>query len=127
MENTKEVLNGNGNVASNIKIARLKTKVSFLRAVVYIILATLVLFTCLVVFWIHNYYYFTSPFETYYSKPPGTIVAYLYLSPQRGNYQVGEEFQIDVLINTAGSNVVASAAYISYDKKKTEALSIVVP
>lgn len=119
MENNNSVT-----VNSNRKIATLNKKISRLRSFIYILVAVFILFTCLSLLWIYNSYNTEVPFETYFSQAPQKPVAYLYLSPQTGNYKVGEEFTIDVLINTAGSNVVASAAYLSYDKKKIEALSI---
>lgn len=111
-------------VSNQKTISVLNQQVSHLRFFVYTLLATLILFTALAVFWIYNAQNTESPFETYYSSAPKKSVAYLYLSPAKGNYKVGEEFSVDVLINTVGSNVVASAAYLSYDKKKMEALSI---
>lgn len=104
-------------------ISLLKKKISHLRFFVYVFLATSVLMTCVSLLWIH--YTFTEPqFETYYSTPLQPPKALLYLSPQEGNYKVGDEFSIDVLVNTVGSNVVAVAAYLSYNKDQIEALSI---
>ena len=124
MENTNNISNAEANVPDTKKIAILNQQVSRLRSTIYIFVAILFLFGCLSSFWIYNYYNSEIPFETYFSEAPQKPVAYLYLSPQKGNYKIGEEFSIDVLINTAGSNVVASAAYLSFDKKKIEALSI---
>lgn len=101
----------------------LKSKVSVLRSVVYISLAVSFLVTCLFVFWIYQLYY-ASSVETYYSIAPKTPVAYLYLSPENGNYKIGQEFAVDVLLNTAGSSVNAASAFLSYDKTKMEVLSI---
>lgn len=123
MENTNNISNVNPEISEKKKIEVLNKKVSRLRAAIYIFVAILILFGCLSLFWIYNYYT-ESPFETYYSEAPQKPVAYLYLSPQQGNYKIGEEFTVDVLINTAGSNVVASAAHISYDKNRMEAISI---
>ena len=108
------------------KIVELNKKVSRLRATVYIAIAVLVLFACLSLFWINNYYDTGTQigFETYFSKAPQKPVAYLYLSPEQGNYKVGEKFIVDILVNTVGSNVNAIAAYLSYDKTKIEAESI---
>lgn len=102
----------------------LKRKVSRLRSAVYIFVATSIFVSCLALFWITSYYNTEAPFQTYFSQAPQKPVAYLYLSPKQGNYKVGDEFPLDVLINTAASNVVAAAAYLSYDKKSIEALSI---
>jgi len=109
--------------ADRQKIKILNKKISLLRTIVYISLAILVLVTCLIVYNAYQPVYET-PFETYFSTAPKKPVAYLYLSPKEGHYKVGDEFTVDVLINTVGSNVVASAAYLSYDKSKIEALSI---
>lgn len=120
MKNTNSVSSESSKISKNKKIGILNKKVSHLRSAVYISTAVL---TCLTLFWLYDYY--TEPsFETYFSEAPQKPVAYLYLSPPKGNYKIGEEFSIDVLINTVGSNVVVSAAYLSYDKKKMEALSI---
>jgi len=108
----------------NTTVGILNKKISHLRSAVYIFVAISILMTCLALFWIYNAYNTETPFETYYSVAPQKPIAYLYLSPQQGNYKAGDEFTVDVLINTAGSNVVASAAYLSYDKIKMEALSI---
>ncbi len=107
-------------------IRMLKSRVSYLRFFVYIFLVTSVLATCLFLLWIYNPYGIGSQyqFEAYYAEAPQRPVAYLYLSPPRGTYKINEEFTVDVLINTVGSNVVASAAYLSYDKKKIKALSV---
>jgi hypothetical protein len=123
MENTNNISNAEPNIPDKKKVAILNKQVSRLRAAIYIFTAVLILFACLASFWIYNYYT-VSPFETYFSEAPQKPIAYLYLSPQKGNYKIGEEFSMDVLINTAGSNVVASAAYLSYDKNKMEALSV---
>ncbi len=126
MENQNNTSKEKSILSDRVKIEILKSKVSHLRSVVYISLAVLTLLASLCLLWIYNSYdtEFPYQFETYYSEAPQRLVAYLYLTPPKGNYKVGEEFSIDVLINTVGSNVVASAAYLSYDKKKMEAVSI---
>jgi len=111
------------NPGDKTTVGILNKKISHLRSTVYIFVAISIFMSCLALFWIYNYYT-ESPFETYYSIAPQRPIAFLYLSPEKGNYKIGDEFSIDVLINTAGSNVVASAAYLSYDEKKMEALSI---
>lgn len=116
--------NNTTNTRNKRVINTFKKRISHLRFFIYTLAAVLILFTCLSLVWIYNSYDTESPFETYFSTAPQKPVAYLYLSPEKGNYKIGEEFIVDVLINTAGSNVVASAAHLSYDKKKIEALSV---
>jgi hypothetical protein len=122
MEDNKNNINAKKSNDKKI-VAVLQKKVSTLRTFVYIFLAISVLMTCLAVFWIYNSYS-ESLIETYYSTAPPKPVAYLYLSPLKGNYKIGEEFTINVLINTVGSNVNAVAAYLSYNKNKIKAISI---
>lgn len=123
MDNTNKNSNIEPNIPDKKKIAILNKQVSHLRAAIYIFVAALILFGCLSLFWIYNYYT-ESPFETFFSEAPQRPVAYLYLSPEQGNYKIGDEFAVDVLINTAGSDVNAASAFLSYDKTKMEALSI---
>jgi len=112
--------NGNG-----IKtVSALQKKISRLRVFVYLFLAISVLMTCVSLLWIYSAFIAESPFETYYSTAPTPAKALLYLSPKEGNYKVGDEFSVDILLNTAGSDVVVSAAHLSYNKSKMEALSI---
>lgn len=105
------------------KISALRKKVSHLRFFIYVLVATCVLVTSVSLLWIHSVYT-ESPFETYYSIAPKVPKALLYLSPREGNYNVGDEFPVDVLVNTLGSNVVVVAAYLSYNKNVLEAVSI---
>lgn len=124
MDDSNKNLGRNVDASARIKIEILKRKVGFLRTVVYISLSVLVLFASLSLFWIYNSYNTGVSYETYFSEAPQKPFAYLYLSPEKGNYKVGDEFTVDVLINTAGSDVNAASAYLSYDKTKMEALSI---
>ncbi len=87
-------------------------------------LTAAVLITCVVLLRIYTAYNQESPFETYYSFPTKPPKALLYLSPQEGHYKIGEEFSVNVLVNTMGNNVNAVAAYLSYNKEKLEAISI---
>lgn len=114
---------GTKNETSNKRIvSTLKNQISRLRVIVYIFMATSVLLTSLVVFWAY------SPdqdaLDAIYSEAPNPPRASLYLSPKEGHYNVGDEFSVDVLINTRGSNVVAVAAYLSYDKNLMKAESV---
>src|SRR4030042_1300705 len=104
----------------------LKSRVSYLRFFVYTFLAISILSTCLISLWIYHSYNTESQyqFETYYSEAPQKRVAYLYLSPQQGNFRVGTEFSVDILINTVGSNVNAVAGHLTYDKEVMEAIAI---
>lgn len=106
------------------KIAEiLNRKISYLRFFIYIFVAISFLTTALIILWLNNYYYDT-PMNSFYSKPSQPPKAFLYLSPERGQYNIGDEFNIDVLVNTAGSDVVATAAYISFNKNVMQVLSI---
>lgn len=115
--------NNQSNSENNQKIPLLKKKVSRLRAFVYLLLACLIFLTSVILLWIYNIYTETS-FETYFSIPPKQTKAYLYLSPREGNYKIGDEFPVDVLVNTVGSNIVVVSAHLSYNKNYLEALSI---
>lgn len=101
----------------------LKKKISHLRFFIYILVASLVLIASISLLWIYSFY-IELPFETYYSKPSPKPKALLYLSPKEGNYSKGEEFPVDILVNTMGNNVVVVAAYLSYNKNQLEAISI---
>ncbi len=103
-------------------ISLLKKRVGYLRVTVYLFVAISILLTSLILYW--QYTPSEESFETFYSKAPQPPRASLYLSPKEGNYSVDDEFSVDVLINTEGSNVVASAAYLSYNKEKMEAVEI---
>ena len=50
--------------------------------------------------------------------------AVLSVSPESGTYEVGEEFTVDVLVNTKGENVVAVGAYLNYDSTKFKLVNI---
>lgn len=97
-------------------------KLSNTRVVVYLFVAISFLMACLIVFWAKSPY--IEPLDTYHSKPPQAVKSYLYLSPNAGRYDIGDEFTVNVLINTAGSDVVATAAYLSFNKNAMQALSI---
>ncbi len=113
----------NDNNSDKKNIAQLlKQRISYLRFFVYVCVAISVLLTCLVVFWLSSSY--TEPLDIFYSTAPQPAKAFLFLSPGEGNYNVGDEFAIDVLVNTAGSNVVATAAYLSFNKDAMKVLSI---
>ncbi len=114
----------NNNRDNSKKISLLQRKISHLRFFVYVSVAAVVLITCVIFLWIYTTYTEVSPFEIYYSVAPKSPKALLYLSPKEGHYKVGEEFSVDVLVNTMGSNVVGVAAYLSYNKKNLKALSV---
>lgn len=101
----------------------LNKKISFLRFFIYLFVAFAFLTTSVifVVLKSTNYY---EPVDTFYSRAPESPVAFLYLSPKEGRYSVGDEFAVNVLINTAGSDVVATAAYLSFNKSAMQAISI---
>lgn len=123
MENTNNISNAETNIPDKKKIAILKKKISHLRTAIYIFVAISVLLTVLSLFWIYQSYEVPAV-DTYFSTAPQPPKAFLYIAPAQGNYKVGDKFAIDVLVNTAGSNVVAAAAYLSYDKKNMEVESI---
>lgn len=100
----------------------LKRRINFLRAVVLIILGSFIVLTILSVFMIFYYSDLSTVFLVMLS--PQGPKASLYLVPNVGKYKVGDEFNIDVLINTKGNDVVVSAAYLSYHKDKMSALEI---
>jgi hypothetical protein len=106
------------------RISLLQKKVSTLRFFVYVFLASSVFLTSVILLWIYSIYYTEPPLATYYSVAPKNKGAYLYLFPREGHYKVGDEFTVDVIVNTAGNNVNAVAAYLSYPKDKMETISI---
>jgi surface antigen len=48
----------------------------------------------------------------------------MWLSPNKGSYEVGNNFNVDILVNTGGEYVVVGAAYIKYNPKQFQANSI---
>ena len=100
----------------------LRRKISFWRGVIILFLASFFLLSILVSLLI--LYNVDIGVETFYMHAPKTPKASLYLSPREGRFKVGDDFIVNVLINTKGSNVVASAAYLSYNNTKMEAVSI---
>lgn len=105
------------------KISALRKKISHLSFFIYVLVAACVLITMVSLLWTYSVYT-EPPFETYYSTPPQSPKALLYLSPKEGNCKVGDEFSVDILLNTAGSDVVGVAAYLSYATKDMEVLSV---
>lgn len=103
-------------------VSALKNKISRLRVAVYIFMATSVLLTCLVVFWVYSLN--QDALDAFYSEATIPPSASLYLSPKEGHYSVGDEFSVDIMLNTRGSNVNAVAAYLSYNKSSIQAISI---
>lgn len=100
----------------------LNQKINFMRFIVYSFVAMSFMAAFLIIF-LSNFIYSESP-DTYYSKAPKSPKSFLYLSPKEGRYGIDEEFDVRVLINTAGSDVVATAAYLSFNKDAMQALSV---
>lgn len=50
--------------------------------------------------------------------------ATLSLSPDNNTYNVGDEFIVNVLLNTAGKNVVAVGVYLNYDPSQLQVINI---
>lgn len=50
--------------------------------------------------------------------------AILSLSPASGSYTVGDNFSVNVLVNTKGQNVVVVGAYLNYNPKQLEVVNI---
>jgi len=114
----------NESIVQNRRLVEvLMKKVNFLRAVIYILVAGLILVTILIV----SLSIFSPEVGNYFEdishslKPPQ---ASLYLSPNVANYKEGDEFNMDVMVNTNGNNVVVVAAYLSYNKEQLQAISI---
>lgn len=105
------------------KISVLRRKISHLRFFIYVFVAASVLMTSVALLWIYST--FSQPaFETYFSKPTSPTRALLYLSYRTGHYKVGDEFSVDILVNTKGNFVNVVAAYLIYSASKMEAVSI---
>ena len=105
------------------KISALRKKISHLRFFIYVLIAASVLMTRVALLWIYST--FDPPaFETYYSKPTSPTRALLYLSYRTGHYKVGDEFSVDILVNTKGNAVNVVAAYLIYSASKMEVVSI---
>ncbi len=110
-------------MAINLSLINLlKRRINFLRAIVLIILTSLIVVTILAVLMISYYTDLDTVFLVMLS--PEAPKSSLYLVPNVGKYKVGDEFVIDVLIDTKGNDVVVSAAYLSYNKENIEALEI---
>lgn len=111
-------------IAQNRRLVEiLMKKVNFLRAVIYILVAGLILVTILIV----SLSIFTPDFGIYLENVKYSLKApqaSLYLSPNVASYKVGDEFNMDVMVDTKGNNVVVVAAHLSYNKEYLEALSI---
>jgi len=58
------------------------------------------------------------------SSSPQKNQATLWLSPNKGSYQIGDNFDVDILVNTGGQDVVVAAAYVQYDPAYFRANSI---
>lgn len=100
----------------------LNQKISYLRFFIYLFVAIAFILTSLFVYLTKLQY--NEPLDTFYSRAPLHPKSYLFLSPKEGRYSIGDEFEINILINTAGSNVVAAAAHLSFDNTAMQALSI---
>ena len=111
-------------IAQNRRLVEiLMKKVNFLRAVIYILVAGLIVVTILIV----SSNVFSPNLGIYFENIKYSFKApqaSLYLSPNVANYKVGDEFNIDVMVDTKGNNVVVVAAYLSYSKEQMEAASI---
>jgi len=114
----------NESIAQNRRLVKiLMKKVNFLRAVIYILVASSILVTILIV----SISLFSPNFDNYFENIKNTLKApqvSLYLSPNVANYKVGDEFNIDVMVDTKDNNVVVVAAYLSYSKEEMEAINI---
>lgn len=109
------------NERSKRVIAALKNKVSYLRFFVYVFVVTSFLLTSLILFWINSSQ--EDVFEAYYSDSTSPEAS-LYMSPRQGTFHAGDEFAVDVLVNTGGHSVVATAAYISFNTEAFEVVSV---
>ncbi len=98
----------------------LKKKISFFKGIILIIIASFFLLTSVGFLLIYQ----EVDVEKIYLTPPINPKASLYLSPEKGTFKVGDDFILNVLINTKGSDIVASAVYLSYNSTKMEALHI---
>lgn len=56
--------------------------------------------------------------------PKGVGAAYLKFDKETVDASVGEEFQVKVMIDTEGEEVVSTDAYVSYDEEKLEATGV---
>ncbi len=98
-------------------------KISFSKALFYIIILCLAVETFMLI----SSSIFSSDIEILFqevgvSSPRSQ--AMLYILPAEAKYKVGDEFKIDVLVDTRGKNIVVAAAYLSYNKNKLQALDI---
>lgn len=111
------------NLSQENRLVKLLTKkVDFLRVVVYIVVGVLI-FESFITIYISN----SNPDFEYLFQLSGvkhTEEASLFLVPNVVKCKAGEEFNIDILTNTGGNNVVVAAAYLSYNQEKLEAISI---
>ena len=101
----------------------LKKKIDFLRVIVYIILFFLGLITILYVSTISQPLN-RSSIDVFHTNTPKELRASLYISPETIKCNVGDEFGVDVLINTMGSKVVAVGAYLDYNEEVLELIKV---
>jgi len=64
------------------------------------------------------------PYQGQASLVGDTSDATLSLSPNVGTYKTGNNYAVDILLNTHGQNVVAVAAYLSYNTSLFQVVSI---
>lgn len=55
---------------------------------------------------------------------PTALAASLYLSPETGVYEIGDEFAIDILIDTSGEAINAAEGTIDFNKEELEVTSL---
>jgi parallel beta-helix repeat protein len=64
------------------------------------------------------------PWQNHIGVPVTRTNAELSLSPATKTVNIGDNFNVDVQVNTGGQNVVAVAAYLNYDSTKLEVIGI---
>ena len=67
---------------------------------------------------------FATPLASKADLDGDTSNATLSLSPQSGTYQVGDNFDVDILLDTNGQDVVVVSAYLNYDKDHFQVVEI---
>lgn len=101
----------------------LHSRLNFLRAMVWVVVLSIIIFSLS----IFSFVLFQLKTESdlfdrlILNKSPR---ATLYISPELKKVQVGEDFSVDIMLNTKGNNVVASSAYLSYNKENLEVLEL---
>ncbi|MEM3062756.1 MAG: cohesin domain-containing protein [Nitrososphaerota archaeon] len=118
--------NDNSTTTSQKDKPFLLRKVKHRRAILYIVLAVAVLLFYVSLLQISSVYH-TSLLELMTLEEAALVSSpksYLFLTPARDTVRVGEEFPVNIFVDTRSKNVVVVSANLSYDKDHLEVISV---